>query len=41
VGRMVQRLFGGVTASNLAVGIARHAKGLTQSLVGATHGKEF
>lgn len=41
IGRQVQRLFGGETASNLAVGLARNSPALTRWIVEATHGKEF
>jgi flavin-dependent dehydrogenase len=41
IGRQVQRLFGGESASNLAVRIARHSPGITRRIVAATHGKVF
>ena len=41
VGRKVQALFGGRTASNIAVNIAKHAPRLTHWLVSSTHGEEF
>jgi flavin-dependent dehydrogenase len=41
VGRKVQSLFGGATASNLAVGIAQRSPTMTRWLVEATHGAEF
>jgi flavin-dependent dehydrogenase len=41
IGRRIQGLFGAVAASNVAVNIARYARGFTQSLVAKTHGEEF
>jgi flavin-dependent dehydrogenase len=40
-GRQIQRLFGGVRASNLAVNIARNAKPVADFLIRQTHGNPF
>jgi menaquinone-9 beta-reductase len=40
-GRQVQRLFGTVWASNLAVSLARHAKPMARLLIKKTHGNPF
>lgn len=40
-GRQIQKLFGGVMASNLAVNLASHVKPVANFLIAATHGKPF
>ena len=40
-GRQIQRLFGGVGASNMAVNLANHARPVANFLMKKTHGKPF
>jgi flavin-dependent dehydrogenase len=40
-GRQIQRLFGGETTSNLAVGLARHVPPVARFLMAKTHGQPF
>lgn len=40
-GRLVQRLFGSASASNLAVNLARHVQPVARFLMKQTHGKPF
>ncbi len=41
VGRQIQKLFGGIRASDFAVNLARHAKPIAKFLISKTHGEPF
>lgn len=41
IGRQVQHLFGGETASNMALAIGKYSPGLARRIVRATHGSDF